>query len=87
MKVFVIKRGFITLSELGKRFYLFSNNIKYCKFLRKVEWDLKRISNLIQKNQFWEHTWFDMINILHVIISQSEHYWKVKSKTCDFANI
>jgi hypothetical protein len=28
-------------------FYLFSNGID-CKFLSKVEWDLKRVSNLIQ---------------------------------------
>ena len=47
-KVFVIKRGFIILRELKKLFHLFSNNINY-KFLRKVDRDLKRIFNFIQK--------------------------------------
>jgi hypothetical protein len=37
-------RGLITLSELEKTFYLFSNNID-CKALRKVEQNLKRVSN------------------------------------------
>jgi hypothetical protein len=39
-------RGFITLGELEKIFYLFSNSIDY-KSLHKVKWDLKRVSNLI----------------------------------------
>jgi hypothetical protein len=45
---YVIKRGFITLSELRKMFHMFSNSSD-CKSLRKVEWDLKRVSNLIQR--------------------------------------
>jgi len=43
-----MKRGFITLDELQKMFHIFSNNINY-KSLRKMEWDLKRVLNLIQK--------------------------------------
>jgi hypothetical protein len=49
MKIFrQTKRGFITVGKLRKMFHLFSNGIDY-KSLHKVEWDLKTISNLIQK--------------------------------------
>ena len=40
-------RGFITLDELKKMSHLFSNSIN-CKFLYKMEWDLKRILNFIK---------------------------------------
>jgi hypothetical protein len=45
--IWVIKRGFITLSELEKIFYLFSNSID-CKSLDNIEWDLKIVSNVFQ---------------------------------------
>jgi hypothetical protein len=38
----------ITLDELEKIFHMFSNSID-CKSLHKVEWDLKKVSNLIPK--------------------------------------
>jgi hypothetical protein len=43
-----------------------------------VEWDLKIISNLIQAiNDYGieKKIWFDIIDILHVIISKSKHCW------------
>jgi hypothetical protein len=42
--------------------------------MRKLEWDLKRVSN----NQWlkcWEQTWFDRVDTLHAMISKSEHCW------------
>jgi hypothetical protein len=36
------------LGELGKTFHMFLNSID-CKFWCTVEWDLLRVSNLIQR--------------------------------------
>ena len=63
----VIKRWFITLSELEKIFYLFSNSI---------DWEIVDQDRMRFKNSFksysndqwllcWEQTWFNMIDILY----------------------
>jgi hypothetical protein len=57
----VIKRELITLGELGKMFHMFWNNTD-CKSLRKVEWDLKIVSNLIQRiNDYGVENKYDLI--------------------------
>jgi hypothetical protein len=44
----VIKRLFIAIGELEKKYYTCSWIVLVMKFLRKVEWDLKRVLILIQ---------------------------------------
>jgi hypothetical protein len=73
-----------------------------CKSFHKVEWDLKRVSNLIQiiNDWCWEQTWFDKVDTLHAIISKLEYYWwknnnyidklitkRLNQITYDFSNI
>ena len=46
------------------------------KSLSKVEWDLKIVSNLIQKTNDYgveNETWIDIVDILHAIIFKLEH--------------
>jgi hypothetical protein len=48
------------------------------KSLRKVEWDLKRVSNLIQRindYKYWEQIWFEKENTFYAIISKLEYSW------------
>jgi len=46
----MIKKGFITLGELKKKCLTYSQIVLIMKFLRKMERDLKRVSNLIKKS-------------------------------------
>ena len=48
--IWVIKSGFITLSEFKKIFYLFSNSID-CETLAKMKRVLKRVSKSYSNNQ------------------------------------
>jgi hypothetical protein len=54
-----------------------SQIILIVKSLCKVEWNLKRVSNLILGSMtiICEQIWFDMTDTLHVKISKSKHYW------------
>jgi hypothetical protein len=70
-------RGFITLGELEKIFYLFSNSIDY-KSLHKVKWGFEKSFKSYLKNQWlwcWEQTWFGRVDTLHAIMSKSKHCW------------
>ena len=44
----MIKRWFITLDELEKKYFACSQIVLIVKSLLTVEWDLKRVSNPIQ---------------------------------------
>jgi len=39
---------------------------------------LKRVSNLIKKNQWlwcWEQTWYNIVDTFNTIMSKSKYYW------------
>jgi hypothetical protein len=66
----VIKKGFITLGELGKIFHLFSNSIDW-EILGQggIRFEKSFKSN---SNDQWllsrEQTWFNMTDILHALM-------------------
>jgi hypothetical protein len=59
-----------------KKCFTCSKKVLIMKSLSKVEWDLKIISNLIQKTNDYgveNETWIDRVDILHAIIYKLEH--------------
>jgi hypothetical protein len=66
----VFNRGFISLSELGKIFHLFSNNID-CKILMQGEMRFEKSFKSYLNNNWlwcWEQTWFD---------KASKNWWSI----------
>ena len=66
----MIKRGFITLGELGKMFHLFTNSIdRLIIGQSRVRFE-KKIKSY--SNDQWllcrEKTWFNMADILHALM-------------------
>jgi hypothetical protein len=68
----VIKRGFITLSELEKIFYLFSNSIDWDIIGQSdIRFEIEKSFKSYLSDQWLlcrEQTWFNMIDILHDLI-------------------
>jgi hypothetical protein len=57
------------LGELGKKFHMFLNSFDY-KFWCTVEWDLLRVSNLIQRINDYsvnKKTWFNIVDTLQLL--------------------
>jgi len=63
---------------------MFSLNSIYCKLLCRVEWDLKIVSNLIQRiNEYGFYNKHDLTeqihSMVHAIMSKSEYYWEMNN--------
>jgi len=66
----VIKRWFITLDELGKMFYMFSNSIDW-EILSQVGMRFEKSSKSYLSNQlllYREQTWFNIVDIFYALM-------------------